>query len=253
MAAGLGTRLRPYTEHWPKCLMPIQGRPLLEYWLSMLHCSGLNQILVNLHSHADIVRSFVNDSPFKDSIHTVYEEKLLGTAGTLRANLEFFKDHTVLLIHADNLCCCDFQRYIDFHQNSRPSETVMSMMTFEAQNPENCGIVELNVKGVVQNFYEKVQNPPGNLANAAVYLIEPEVIEWISENPKVDDFSTEVLPHFLKKIATWKNDGVLRDIGTPEMLVAAQTDECNSKAWSKNTLPNNIITNPAYKKLLQSL
>lgn len=253
LAAGLGTRLRPYTDNWPKCLMPIQGRPLLEYWLSLLHHSGIKDVLVNLHCHADIVKDFLNRPIFKDWVHTVHESELLGTAGTLRSNLDFFSGETILLIHADNLCSCDFQGFLNFHHAFRPSGTVMTMMTFESQKPESCGIVELDELGVVQAVHEKVKNPPGNLANAAVYIIEAEVFDWIIEHPEVNDFSTEVLPHFIGKIATWKNDGVLRDIGTPEMLKAAQKDECSITAWLNNDELKNLIDNPAYKKIIQNL
>ena len=253
LAAGLGTRLRPYTDTWPKCLMPIQGRPLLEYWLSLLYSSGLNNVLVNLHYYADIVRDFLNRPQFQDWVLTVYEPELLGTAGTIRQNSEFLSGKTVLLIHADNLCCCNFLDFLNFHHTLRPSGTVMTMMTFECQTPESCGIVELDKQGVVQYFHEKVKNPPGNLANAAVYLMEKEVFDWILNNPNVDDFSTEVLPHFMGKIATWKNEGVLRDIGTPEMLVAAQDDNCNIPIWPEDSWHKKFNDNPVYKKLLHSL
>ena len=253
MAAGLGTRLRPFTDHWPKCLMPVKGRPVLEYWLSVLHSSGIKNILVNIHHHADIVRNFLNRPVFHNLLKMVYEPELLGTAGTLRANADFFKDSTILLIHADNLCDCDFQNFLDFHNNLRPSGTVMTMMTFESQIPESCGIVEINEDGVVQNFHEKIKNPPGNLANAAVYIIEPEVFDWILERPEVSDFSTEVLPHFIGKISTWKNDGILRDIGTPEMLLAAQNDKCDIPIWPIDSSFKKFSNNPEYKKIIHSL
>jgi mannose-1-phosphate guanylyltransferase len=253
LAAGLGTRLHPYTDAWPKCLMPIKGRPLLEYWLSLLHSSGIKDVLVNLHSHAGIVRDFLKLPVFQNWVKAVYEPELLGTAGSLRANADFFSNETILLIHADNLCCCDFQNFLNFHHILRPLETVMTMMTFECERPESCGIVELNELGVVQAFHEKVQNPPGNLANAAVYILEPEVFDWILEHPEVSDFSIEVLPHFIGKIATWKNDGVLRDIGTPEMLKAAQADKCESPIWEKDGWFNKFVNNQVYKKILHSL
>ena len=106
------------------------------------------------------------------------------------------------------------------------------MMTFDCQNPTSCGIVELDDQNIVIGFHEKVKNPPGKLANAAVYIIEPEVLSWIESNPTIDDFSTEVLPHFIGKIATWKNNKVHKDIGTIEMLLSAQQDNCELPHWS---------------------
>jgi len=250
LAAGLGTRLRPYTEHWPKCLMPINGRPLLEYWFSILHEANIKDVLVNLHYHAGIVREFLKRPYIDSGVNSIYENELLGTAGTLRKNAEHLNGKTTLLIHADNLCCCDFTKFLDFHHNDRPEGSLMTMMVFESLKPSACGIVELDANGIVQKFHEKVKNPPGNLANAAVYILEPEILEWILEHPEVSDFSTEVLPHLLGKIATWKNEGVLRDIGTIEMLRDAQNDKCKLPLWPEDTWHKNFMANPIHQQIL---
>ena len=71
----------------------------------------------------------------------------------------------------------------------------------------------------------------GNIANAAVYLIEPEIIDWLKKNPNVTDFSTEVLPNFLGQISTWHNNKIHRDIGEKKMLIAAQNDPSPSIIW----------------------
>jgi len=229
--------------------MPIQGRPLLEYWLSTLYCSGIKNVLVNTHYHADIVHEFLQRSYFKEWVCTVAEKRLLGTAGTIKNNINYFLDKTTLLIHADNLCCCNFLEFLEFHDNTRPNGTVMTMMTFKSSSPESCGIVELDDLGVVVKFHEKISNPPGNLANAAVYLLEPEVIEWINNHPEITDFSTEVLPHFIGKIATWNNIGVLRDIGTIEMLREAQTDDCEQPIWKQDEWLRQFNNNPIHVKI----
>jgi mannose-1-phosphate guanylyltransferase len=96
------------------------------------------------------------------------------------------------------------------------------MMTFHTKTPSTCGIVEIDEDGVVIGFHEKVKSPPGNLANGAVYLLEPEVLRWICDRPEITDFSTQVLPHFIGRIATWHNEGTHIDIGSKESLRAAQ-------------------------------
>ena len=232
LSAGLGTRLRPLTNSWPKCLMPIKGRPLLEYWLSILKQGSINNVLVNRHHHADIVEVFLQQPEYEGWVQSVYERELLGTAGTLRKNSDFFKQESLLIAHADNWCCCNFEDFISYHNHKRPANTLITMMTFDCQNPTSCGIVELDDQNIVIGFHEKVKNPPGKLANAAVYIIEPEVLSWIESNPTIDDFSTEVLPHFIGKIATWKNNKVHKDIGTIEMLLSAQQDNCELPHWS---------------------
>lgn len=222
LAAGVGTRLQPYTNNWPKCLMPINRKPLLEYWLDTARQLGITNVLVNTHYMAATVQSFLNRPVFKKWVQCVYEPELKGTAGTLRANVRALGDKTVLLVHADNFCQGDFINFLDFHQTSRPKNCPITMMTFCTRNPSACGIVELDQRGVVISFHEKVENPPGNLANGAVYLLEPEVLQWIVDRPEIVDFSTQVLPHFIGRIATWHNDGTHIDIGSIEALREAQ-------------------------------
>jgi mannose-1-phosphate guanylyltransferase len=181
-------------------------------------------------------------------VNSVYESNLLGTAGTMRKNVDFFQNSTVLLAHADNWTCCDLSEFLDYHNNQRPDGTVMTMMTFTCLDPKSCGVVELDNNNIVVGFHEKVENPPGYLANAAVYLIEFEVFEWIANNPLICDFSTEVIPQFLGKIATWKNHIINRDIGTVEMLIEAQMDECERLVWNGDDLwQQDFLTNPIHK------
>ena len=248
LAAGLGTRLKPLTDIWPKCLMPIRNRPLLEYWLSILQKSGISNVLVNTHYLSGRVERFLEQPQFIDWVDSVYEPSLLGTAGTIRKNIDFCQNGTILLAHADNWTCCDFSDFLYYHRNQRPKDTVMTMMTFTCLDPKTCGIVDLDNNGIVVEFHEKVKNPPSKLANAAVYLIEPEVVKWIKNHPKVDDFSTEVLPQFMGKIATWENQKIHRDIGTIDMLKKAQTDECKIPTWDENNLWQQIfLSNPIHQ------
>ena len=187
--------------------------------------AGIGPFLVNTHHLSDVVRRHVEESPFRSQITVVHEEHLLGTGGTLLANRSFFSGEPILLAHADNLCVCDFQGFVRAHEQ-RPPGTVITMMTFTTDNPQSCGILELDDHGVVVGFHEKVPNPPGNLANGAVYLIEPEVIADIADLQKpIIDFSTEVVPRFVGRINTWHNAGILRDIGSASSLRAAQLEE----------------------------
>ena len=231
LAAGLGTRLRPLTNDWPKCLMPIKGRPLLEYWLSILKQNNINNVVVNRHHHAGIIEDFLQQKQFEGWVRSVYEKELLGTAGTLRNNAEF-------------------EDFIAYHNHERPTNTLITMMTFYCQNPTSCGIVELNDQGVVIGFHEKVKNPPGKLANAAVYIVEPEVLNWIENSSKIEDISTEVLPHFVGKIATWNNNNIHKDIGTIEMLQSAQQDDCISPIWSSSVWQEKFSKHPIHKEII---
>lgn len=222
LAAGLGTRLRPLTDVLPKCLMPVNGRPLLEYWLAMLRDAGISRIVVNLHHHAGLVREYVEQSPFARCVTFSYEEELLGTGGTLLHNRALLEGGPILLAHADNLSVLDPRRFIERHA-ARPALACMTMMTFVASHPESCGIVELDGTGLVRAFHEKVPNPPGRLANAALYMVEPSLFAFLqSLGKRVIDFSTEVIPGHLGRIFTFHNDVYHRDIGTLASLAQAQ-------------------------------
>ena len=127
------------------------------------------------------------------------------------------------------------------------------MMTFKSPTPETCGIVETDADGVVWAFHEKTKNPPGNEANGAVYLLEPEVLKWIEENPGNTDFSKEVIPNFMGSIATWHNHGVHRDIGSLAMLQLAQSDPHPSLSLSEiDTWQKKYLSNPIHQKITQA-
>jgi mannose-1-phosphate guanylyltransferase len=130
----------------------------------------------------------------------------------------------MLLAHGDNLTRFDVAEMLDRHAN-RPPGCEITMMTFAAQDPRSCGIVEVGRNGVVTGFHEKLADPPGNIANAAVYVLEPAVFAFLEGLGKpVIDFSTEVIPAFLNRIFVYHNSRYHRDIGTLQSLLMAQFD-----------------------------
>ena len=221
LAAGLGTRLRPLTNTIPKCLVPIKGKPLLGYWLEMLLANGIEHIYINTHYLPKVVQLFVRSHPLCAKTTLIHEEDLLGTGGTVLKNRRFF-DEAFLLAHADNLTRFDVQAFIKAHQ-SRKEGIEITMMTFETDAPKSCGIVEWDQENTVIGFHEKVSNPPSNQANAAVYIIEPSVFDFLEALGKeIIDFSTEVLPYYLGRMQVFHNKGYHRDIGTQESLRLAE-------------------------------
>ncbi len=221
LAAGFGTRLRPLTDKIPKCLVPINGKPLLQIWLEILQNAGLIEILINTHYLSNEVNHFINNSSFKNNCVIRYEKVLLGTAGTLLSNLDFIAEDECLLIHADNYCLANFTDFINAHK-SRPSNCLITMMSFRTDNPSSCGILEVDDKNIVIGFHEKVKSPPGNLANGAIYILSTDFIKIIKDKySKVSDFSTEVLHHFLGKIYSYESKELFMDIGTPEAYYKA--------------------------------
>lgn len=224
LAAGLGTRLRPITDTVPKCLVPIRGRPLLDHWLSLLFAGGVEAAVINTHYLPEQVRDYVAGSRWRQQIFLVHEDELLGTGGTILRNRSFFAGRPFMVIHADNLSLFDVPTFLAHHA-ARPAGTSITMMTFDTDLPETCGVVELDERGVVQRMHEKVARPPGRRANAAVYIFEPLVINFIASLCKpVVDLSTEVLPHFMGQISTFHNDHYHRDIGSLASLRKAEAE-----------------------------
>ena len=152
LAAGFGTRLRPLTLKTPKCLIKINGVPLLGYWLKKLDNLGCNEVLINTHYLNNQVEEYLSKSKFDNmKVSTFYEESLLGTAGTLLENLNFFQDSLGLLIHADNFTDDKLDDFISVHR-SKPEDCLLTMLTFKTDNPSNCGIVEKDRAGKIINF-----------------------------------------------------------------------------------------------------
>lgn len=225
LAAGMGTRLRPLTDTIPKCLVPIHGRPLLDYWLDHLFAQGdIEHALINTHYLADRVENHVAQSVWRDRISLIHETELLGTGGTIVANRSAFGRDAFIVAHADNLTDFDIRSFMDAHRN-RPANVHMTMLAFRTDDPKSCGVLELDERNVVQAFHEKVENPPTDLANAAVYIIEPEVVDHAASfgRPFVD-LSTEVIPHFVGRILAHETTGYHRDIGNAESLARAQAE-----------------------------
>jgi mannose-1-phosphate guanylyltransferase len=224
LAGGLGMRLRPLTDGIPKCLVPIRGKPLLGYWLDLLLPNGIERVLVNTHYLPEAVRRFTAGSPWRERITLVHEERLLGTGGTVIRNRGFFEGKAHMVAHADNLTRFDVAAFVRQHEK-RPAGALITMMTFRTDSPQTCGIVEQDARGMVTAFHEKVANPPGDRANAAVYIFEPEVVDFLAGLGKdIIDLSTEVIPLFLGRISTFHNSDYHRDIGTLESLRRAEDE-----------------------------
>ena len=223
LAAGLGTRLRPITLHTPKCLVDVHGEPLLARWLRTLEDAGCESVLVNTHYLSDQVKHFLDSWKTSGmSINISHEKELLGTAGTLIKKISFLSTQTSLLIHSDNFMVESLDLLLKAHDSRSPG-CDLTMMTFDTDTPRSCGIVTTDEKGVVTDFFEKVQNPPGKVANAALYVMSPEFLSEVSSSfSSASDFSTEIIPYFKDRIQTYHTLDPYLDIGTPESLFKAR-------------------------------
>ena len=224
LAAGLGTRLRPIPDSIPKCLVPINGKPLIDFWLEQLTKAGIEKFLINTHYLHEQVEEYLEQSKFSDVVNLVYEKELLLTGGTVIANKDFIGDGPFMLVHADNLSICDYKEFINAHK-TRPANTEITMMTFTTDEPESCGVIKVDKFGIIQEFHEKVSNPPSTIANGAVYIVEASVIKYMERLKKVKvDFSVDVLPYYMGRIFTYHNGLYHRDIGNIRSYELAQIE-----------------------------
>ena len=223
LAAGFGKRLKPYTNKIPKCLTKIGSEPILGYWLDNLNKLGCESVLVNTHYKSKKVIDFISSLEFKKmKINTTYEKNLLGTAGTLLANLNYFANSEIILMHADNFSFVNLKNLVKAHKY-RSKGTLLTMLTFNTNNPSSCGIICKDDYGVMTSFHEKVNDPPGNCANGAIYILSRDFINWLVKNKSnAIDFSKDVLPHLNGLVQTWHTDLSYIDIGTPQSLFEAR-------------------------------
>jgi histidinol-phosphate phosphatase family protein len=223
LAGGLGTRLRPLTDSIPKCLVPIDGRPLLDYWIDSLSQAGVREARINTHALAEQVRDHIERVHRSDTIHLTesYEPELLGSAGTVAANADLADDaDEVLIVYADNLSTVDLRALLAFH---RAHDDPLTMLLFRAPNPGSCGIAELDDAGRIVAFVEKPEEPKSDLANAGIYVLDAAAYREVAAL-KVFDLGFDVLPRFAGRMRGWLWTGYHQDIGTLNALERARAE-----------------------------
>jgi NDP-sugar pyrophosphorylase family protein len=196
LAAGLGTRLRPFTEDKPKCLIPLGGRPLIDWTLHWLNHSGVTECMINLHYLADKVRQFVGDgSQYGMGIHYSFEPELLGTAGAVKKVEKFF-DQPFYVIYSDNFSQWDLRKLVDIYEKHRP---IATMAVHWREDVTQSGMVELDQNNRILRLVEKpkLKNVTSHYVNAGFYFLNPQVFNYIPEG-KPCDFAFHVFPEMLR-------------------------------------------------------
>jgi mannose-1-phosphate guanylyltransferase len=222
LTAGLGTRLHPITHTLPKCLVPIAGKPLIDWWFLSMQKAGVTEVLINLHHLPDMVMEHVNSLDTNIKVEFSYEPILLGSAGTLVANKAFVANETSFFIfYGDNLTNTSLSNLYDFHV-AQPHGFTMAL--FETNNPGGCGIVSLNEQFTITHFEEKPAHPVSNLANAGLYVASPAVIDIIDGTKTPADIGFDLLPLLVNKMSGYKINDYLIDIGTHKNLEKARQE-----------------------------
>jgi mannose-1-phosphate guanylyltransferase len=220
LTAGLGTRLRPLTDHTPKCLLPIAGRPLIDYWFDLFERYGIDDVLINLHHLPEQVESYLKAKRFQGAISTSFEPELLGSAGTVFANRHFVDNADCFFIfYGDNLTNIRIDRWLAFH---RAHDGDLTLMLYPTDKPELKGIVELDGKDKVISFEEKPSHPRSNLASAGMYIATPDILDAFPSHRNPLDMAYDVLPRLTGRMYGMLSDDIILDIGTPEDYEYAQ-------------------------------
>ena len=196
LAAGRGTRLLPLTATCPKPMVPIAGRPLLEYTIRLLAQHGFDELVVNLHHLPQAIRDYFGDGCKWDvKLSYSFEKELLGTAGAVRKLADFF-DQRFLVYYGDHLSNANLSSLWQFHEKAGALGTLGLLWK---EDPSASGIVELDSSQRVQRFIEKPgadQTFANYLVNAGIYVLEPEIMQWIHPPPP-RDFGYDVFPALL--------------------------------------------------------
>jgi len=211
LSGGRGARLRPVTDSIPKCLVPINGKPMLKIWLELLGKARVHEVLINTHYRADRVGEYLKKNKFGVKIIVSFEKKLLGSAGTIADNKDFVKgEKDFLIIYSDNLTNMDLNRIVKFH---REKYSEFTMGTFHANKPLECGIAELDSEGRIVKFTEKPRQPSSDLANAGIFVSSQRVFDYIPRK-RPADFGFDVLPRLVGKMFGYIIEDYYIDIGT---------------------------------------
>jgi mannose-1-phosphate guanylyltransferase len=221
LAAGEGRRLRPLTQTTPKCLVPINGKPLLALWLELCRAHQITEILINLHHLHEQVLAFLKAHDFGVKVTAVYEANLLGSAGTVARHRPFVAgEKDFFILYADNLTNVDLGRMLRFH---RERQGLFTIGLFQTDQPREKGIVALDSDDRVVDFVEKPANPPSNLANAGIYVASQQLYQYLGARDFLD-FGFDVLPKLVGRMYGYVIQDYLLDIGTHATYRRAQLE-----------------------------
>jgi mannose-1-phosphate guanylyltransferase len=200
-------------------MVPIRGVPLIEIWLRTCKRVGINEVLINLHAHAESVRQYLRQNANGVKVQVTEESELLGSAGTLRANREWIaSEECFWIFYADVLNRANLKDMMKMHRLRKPVATIG---VYRVPDPKRCGVVTVAEDGMIQEFVEKPANPASDLAFSGLMVGTPELIEHIPGHVPVD-IGFHVLPRLTGRMLAFPIEDYLIDIGTMENYLTAQ-------------------------------
>lgn len=220
LAGGKGARLAPYTRIFPKPMMPIGDKTILEVLLTQLKYAGVNHVVITVGHMAGLMRAFFQDgSNYGLDITYSLEEHPLGTAGPL--SLVEGLDKPFFVTNGDVLTTLDFNQLIAFHKSQK--DAIATIATHHRTVHIDLGVIETDQNSTVVGYNEK---PDINyLVSMGVYVFNPEILDYIPRGEYMD-FPDLVLKLLAagERVASYQFDGYYQDLGRPEDYDQAVND-----------------------------
>lgn len=191
LAGGLGTRLRPLTLSIPKQMLPIQNRPILEHVIDLFKRHGVNDIILSIGYMAEKYQDyFGNGKRFGINIGYTVEHQPLGTAGPLHLARKHFNE-TFYMCNGDELKDINLDEMYEFHKKEGALATIALV---RIDDVSQYGVAEIDGNRI-KRFVEKPkkEDAPSNLISSGLYIVEPEIINYIPEGRAVS-IEREVWP-----------------------------------------------------------
>ena len=231
-AAGLGTRLKPLTDHMPKALVPVAGKPMLEHVIQKLIAAGCDEIVINVHHFADQIIDFVKaNNNFGITIHISDEtDMLLDTGGGIKKASSFFNE-PFLIHNVDILSNVDLKSLYEYHLTSgndatllvSPRKTVRYLLFNEGN--QLCGWVNKDTLQTKPEGFVYQPEVQKEYAFSGIHIVSPSLFNYMGENWTgkfpIMDFYLQTCQE--AKLGGYvKKDLQLIDIGKPETLAVAE-------------------------------
>ncbi|MBT9150547.1 MAG: UTP--glucose-1-phosphate uridylyltransferase [candidate division WS2 bacterium] len=212
LAGGKGTRLRPYTTIFPKPLMPVGDKPILEIVVQQLKSYGFDELIMAVGHLAELIMTFFNDGNKYDiNIKYSREDKPLGTAGSL-ALMKDELNEAFLMMNGDVLTTLDFSDLVNYHKRNGAIATIaLKKMDVKI----DFGVVELDDSNSIVGYNEKPKID--YLISMGVYIFEPRVLKYIKSGAYLDfpDLIKELISNG-ETVKGYVYDGYWLDIGRPD-------------------------------------
>lgn len=219
MAGGLGTRLRPLTHTLPKPLLPVGGKPIVEWTISALAAQGFHRFLLCLNYKAELFRSYFGDGE-RLNVHIQYleEQDQLGTAGALSL-LPFRPTAPFVIMNGDVLTAVNLHQLLEFHTRTE-AEATLCVSEHSVQIPY--GVASVDGTRLVE-----LKEKPSHtfLVNAGIYAASPSFLDLVPAGQKTD--MPDLLQGMMRdgrRVSAFPLHEYWRDIGRLEDLSNAEQD-----------------------------